>query len=276
MNAKNIIENMKKIGFTEYEVKAYMSLLEKHPLNGYGLSKVSGIPRSRIYDVLQNLEDKQIVFKQLDGESTVYFPLEPHLLVSKLENELHKIIENVKTYTTELYEKNKNEQPMITIKGYDQIMNFIELIIGQAKRRIALSIWDKEMELIINPIKDAINRNVSVRGIYFGEELPIEQLVLHRRIDRYLKEKKERYISVIIDNEQVVSGVISRGSESRATWIKDPGFVEMSEDYISHDVMINAYSRNLEGETKDAFERFTDVSRKNYFDYTDDDILNFD
>ncbi len=40
-----------------------MSLLEKHPLNGYGLSKVSGIPRSRIYDVLQNLEDKQIVFK---------------------------------------------------------------------------------------------------------------------------------------------------------------------------------------------------------------------
>ncbi len=55
-----------------------------------------------------------------------------------------------------------------------------------------------------------------------------------------------------------------------------PRIRRMSEDYISHDVMINAYSRNLEGETKDAFESFTDLSRKNYFDYTDDDLHDFD
>lgn len=45
MNSESlIIENMKKLGLSEYEVKAYLKLLEKYPVNGYTLSKNLGIP----------------------------------------------------------------------------------------------------------------------------------------------------------------------------------------------------------------------------------------
>lgn len=268
MTLKKIIEDMKKLGFSEYEVKAYMSLLEKYPLNGYSLSKVSGIPRSRIYEILNNLEEKQIVFKQIDGEATVYYPLEPQLLVDKLKKDLNAIINHVQSYTSDLFNKNEEDRRMINIKGYDDIIAFIELVIGQAQNRIALSIWEEEADYLKEALKEAEARGVSIKGIYFGEQIPVKNLVPHRRLKRYLAEKKERHISVTIDGEQVISGVISRGVESRVSWIKDPGFVEMSEDYISHDVMINAYSSHIEGEAKIAFEKFSDEARRDYFDYS--------
>jgi sugar-specific transcriptional regulator TrmB len=36
----NVIE---QLGFSEYETKAYITLLQQHPLNGCALAKVSGL-----------------------------------------------------------------------------------------------------------------------------------------------------------------------------------------------------------------------------------------
>ena len=63
-----ILKDMKQLGFSEYECKAYLTLLEQFPLTGYSLSKKSGIPRSRIYDVLESLAGKQMVLVQEQGE----------------------------------------------------------------------------------------------------------------------------------------------------------------------------------------------------------------
>ncbi len=59
----DIIYNLKKIGLNEYESKAYLKLLEDYPINGYNLSKISKVPRSRIYDVLNSLVEKQFVYE---------------------------------------------------------------------------------------------------------------------------------------------------------------------------------------------------------------------
>lgn len=263
---------MKRLGFSEYEVKAYMALLETYPVNGYGLSKSSGIPRSRIYEVLGNLEDKGVVFKQSEEDATVYFPLEPKLLIEKLKKELTEIIQSVESYTHDIYDASKEDRRMINIKGYDEIISFLALILGQAEKRIALSIWEEESNLLKDVLVAAQRKGVVIRGIYFGENAPVEGLVYHRRINRYLVEKQERHINITIDGEQVVFGVISRGRDSSVSWIKDPGFVEMSEDYISHDVMINAYSEKISGKDKDEFEHFSDEARRDYYDYSDEEF----
>jgi sugar-specific transcriptional regulator TrmB len=264
---QSIFEDMKRLGFSEYEVKAYMSLLEQYPLTGYGLSKISGIPRSRIYEILGNLEEKGIVFKESDGETNVYYPLEPKLLVVKLKRDLDKIISHVQTYTSERFNRNQEDKRMISLKGYAEIIGFVELLIGQAEERVAVSIWEKESDLLLAAMKEAEVRGVSVKGVYFGNEAPLRNLVCHRRRNRYLAEKKERHISIVIDGEQVITGIISRGEASRVSWIRDPGFAEMSEDYISHDVMINAYSEYVIGSVKEEFEHFSDEARRDYYEY---------
>ena len=48
---------LQQLGFSEYEARAYLALLQRSPLNGYELAKVSGLPRANTYAVLQKLRN---------------------------------------------------------------------------------------------------------------------------------------------------------------------------------------------------------------------------
>lgn len=271
----SVIEDMKKLGLSEYEVKAYLSLLEEYPVNGYVLSKNSGVPRSRIYEVLDNLKNKQIVFEQVDNNTSKYFPLEPKLLIGKLKNNFENIFDNVNEYTEKVYYEHQVDNKLIVIKGRDEIIDFVKTLISQANKRIAVSIWEEEINDIRDSLNDAIKRGVVVKGIYFGKNNTFQDVVSHRRIERYLSEKSERYMSVIIDGDQVVSGIISRGKESQVTWTKDAGFVDMSEDYIAHDLMVNLYSKKLDPHMREEFEEYSDKVRKDYYGFSEEEFNNF-
>lgn len=275
-NALLIIEDMKKLGLSEYEVKAYLKLLEQYPVNGYVLSKNSGIPRSRIYEVLDSLKKKQIVFEQIKDNNTFYYPLEPKLFISKLKNHFDHILSHVDAYTKKIYSKQENDNKLIVIKGRKNIIDFVNTLIANAKKRIAVSIWEEEINDISKELDDALSRGIMLRGIYFGKNNPYEEIVTHRRIERYLSEKNERYMTIIIDGIHVVSGIISRGEESQVTWTKDNGFVEMSEDYIAHDLMVNLYSKKLEEKEREAFEHYLDNIRKEYFGFTQEEFKKFE
>ena len=73
---------MTEFGFTQYETSCYMALVAQHPSNGSQLSKLSGIARSRIYDVLHTLTRKGIVFEIEQG---MYVPLPPDELKKRLK-----------------------------------------------------------------------------------------------------------------------------------------------------------------------------------------------
>ncbi|WP_304944434.1 TrmB family transcriptional regulator, partial [Vallitalea guaymasensis] len=259
----------------EYEVKAYLNLLEEYPVNGYVLSKNSGIPRSRIYEVLDNLKNKQIVFEQVENDTTQYYPLEPKLLIGKLKNNFDDILNNVDEYTKKVYYEQQNDNKLIVIKGRDKIIDFVNTLISQANKRIAVSIWEEEINDMRAMLDAAIKRGVTVKGIYFGKNNSYKDIVSHRRIERYLSEKSERYMIVIIDGIQVVSGIISRGEDSQVTWTKDAGFVDMSEDYIAHDLMVNLYSKKLDEDQREEFEAYSDKVRKDYYGFSDEEFNNF-
>lgn len=270
-----IIEDMKKLGLTEYEAKAYLKLLEEYPVNGYTLSKNSSIPRSRIYEVLDSLKNKQIVFEQIEDKATLYYPLEPKLLVNKIKNDYEDILKNIDEYTEEVYSKKETGNELIVIKGRDNIIDFVNTLIREAKKRIAVSIWEEEIKDISKALNDAIDRGVIVKGIYFGKNNPYKEIVTHRRIERYLSEKSERYMTIIIDKVHVVAGIISRGEESKVTWTKDAGFSEISEDYIAHDLMVNLYSEKLKQNQRKEYENYLDNIRKEYFGFTEEEFARF-
>jgi len=59
---EKIIVYLKKLGFTEYEAKVYLALLSKHPATAYTISKASGVPHSRVYDIARRLIKKGLQF----------------------------------------------------------------------------------------------------------------------------------------------------------------------------------------------------------------------
>ncbi len=267
-----IMNNIKRLGFSEYESKAYLALLKEFPLNGYALSKNSGIPRSRIYEVLKNLIEKQMVLEQEEGKNKLYYPIDPDIFIKKLKAEYEGIFTNISKFAKEIYEEKKHDDRLVVIKGRKNIVDFLKLLIKGAEKRIAISIWEEEVRELKDELEKAIRKGVVLRGIYFGENNPFEDLVPHRRIKRYMAEKKERYISIIIDGAHTISGIVSRDENSKATWTQEEGFIEISEDYIAHDLLVNLYSASLDEEGYKAFEEFADNVHNHYFDYTSEEL----
>lgn len=268
----SILNDMKQLGFSEYECKAYLKLLEDFPLNGYALSKNSGIPRSRIYEVLKNLIDKQMVFEQEEEKNKLYYPVEPYVFIKKLKTHYKDLFSNVSQFAEKLYKEKKQDDKLVVIRGRQNIICFLNRSIEGAQKRIALSIWEEEIKDLTLELNKALKRGVVLRGIYLGEHNPYDTLVPHRRIKRYMAEKKERYISIIIDEAHAISGVVSRGEDSKVTWTQDEGFIEVSEDYIAHDLVVNLYSASLNEKEYEKFEKFTESVHRQYFNYSDEEF----
>lgn len=267
-----IMNNMKKLGFSEYESKAYLKLLEEFPLNGYALSKNSGIPRSRIYEVLNSLINKQLVFEQEEEKNKLYYPVDPDIVIRKLKTHYEEVFDGISKFASRVYKEKKQDDRLVIIKGRQNIIDFLAMLIKGAENRIAVSIWEEEIRDLVGELEKAMERGVVLRGIYFGESNPFESLVPHRRIKRYMAEKKERYISIIIDGSHTISGIVSRGEESKVTWTRDEGFIEISEDYIAHDLLVNLYSASLDEEGYRDFEEFVDNVHNQYFSYTSEEL----
>ncbi|NYA65375.1 helix-turn-helix domain-containing protein, partial [Lactobacillus salivarius] len=49
---------MRKYGFNESEIKVYLTLINHEQMTGYEVSKLSGVARSKVYNVLENLIQK--------------------------------------------------------------------------------------------------------------------------------------------------------------------------------------------------------------------------
>jgi len=80
---------------------------------------------------------------------------------------------------------------------------------------------------------------------------------------------------VIIDHTHVVSGIVSRAEASKVTWSRDEGFIEVSEDYIAHDLVVNLYSASLNKDAYEKFEDFSDSVHDHFFHYSQEDLLTF-
>ena len=265
-NITILVEEMKKLGFSQYEAKAYLSLLQNWPCNGYVLGKESGVPRSKIYEVTSSLVKKQIIFEKKLEKGSVFIPLEPENLVSNIKASYNNIIDHVEKETTTLFSNKKNKFESKVICGRTNIFNFMTKMIKKAESRIDVSIWEEEYLDLSSIFEHSISRGVKVKGVYFGYNNKFAQVLTHRKIDAYLKEKSQRYIILVVDNKEAVTGIVSRGEESQVTWTNDPGVIDIVEDYIVHDLMINMFSGELQEDERVVFENKMEEVRKNFFD----------
>ena len=76
-------EPLLNLGFSKYEITAYLTLVTNHPVNGSQLSRMSAIPRAKIYDVLRSLKGKGAVTEVGEG---LYAPLPPEELFSRIRH----------------------------------------------------------------------------------------------------------------------------------------------------------------------------------------------
>ena len=69
-------KSLEKIGLTSYEIKTFSTLLKSGEVTASDLSQKSGVPYSKIYEVLGSLEEKGWIGSD-DSRPTKYFAKSP-------------------------------------------------------------------------------------------------------------------------------------------------------------------------------------------------------
>ena len=80
-----------------YETKVWLALLSKGVSSAGEIAEMSGVPRSRTYDVLESLEKRGFAIEKL-GKPVKYIAVKPEVVVDKLKtNTMRNADERIKT-----------------------------------------------------------------------------------------------------------------------------------------------------------------------------------
>lgn len=234
----DVIGILQELGFTEYEAKAYLSLLEKSPSTGYAVALNSGVPRSKIYEVLGGLADRGEVIVS-HGAPALYSPLPPQELVRQRRARAEGTLDSAEEALRRYESNSESRENIWSIKGREEIFSRVKEIIAQASGRLMFEIWLEDFCEIAKELKEASERGLEILIVSYGrlacDFAKVYNHDLHEEITGYYG---GRWVIVSADDREIAAGIVSLGDESRAAWTTHPGLVMPITEIILHDIYI--------------------------------------
>jgi sugar-specific transcriptional regulator TrmB len=234
----NPIDKLVEIGFSEYEAKAYLALLRESPVTGYHLSKLSGVPRSMIYEVLGKLTARGAAMTLRKGGSTQYAPTPAAEFLDQLLEEQEELIVSLKDDLAHLTSAPDLDY-VWNIEGHENILAKAEEMIDQAKIRIYLALLPATFADLRPALMEAIGRGVRV-VIYTMDDLdlPGSQVVVAPMSEEALSQAGGLGLILVIDGEEVLVGEWLTATQARASWTSSPLLVFIAEHHLRTDLYL--------------------------------------
>lgn len=181
MNENFSIENLIKIGLIESEAKIYLNLLKKKSFTASEISRLSGISRSKTYEILNQLIRKGLCIEILGGVKK-FAPANPKTAFNGLQQKIQQACDTKKILMSDLSEtllplyhsKKENTDPSLdyiqTVRENSRITEKVESlerlatdeVLGFTKRPYAMSlnITSNEQQFL------NLKRGIKCKSIY--------------------------------------------------------------------------------------------------------------
>ncbi|QTA78872.1 putative sugar-specific transcriptional regulator [Desulfonema limicola] len=223
-----------EFGFSQYETACYLALAANHPSNGSQLSKLSGVARSRIYDVLRNLIKKGLVF---EVESGLYVPLPPDELKKRLKTQVETDLSILEDQLNSM-SRESNYEHILTIKGYEEVINKACEIIDSSKQELYVRLFPETGKHLEKKLLKAAKRGVKIRYISMGQiPLICEIQVVHPECENIMTKIGGESIDIIADKSEALVGIFetNRKNTSPIIWTHNKSFIIGNRDSLRHD-----------------------------------------
>lgn len=227
-----------------YETKIWIALLSRGISSAGEISEISGVPRSRTYDVLESLEKRGFVIQKL-GKPVKYIAVKPEIVIEKLKNiTLQEAEEKVKTLSTlrdtkeyreleELHrtgiEPIKNNELSTSIRGRQNLYLQIRHVMESAEKCVYVSSSAFEILSKLKMFKDVFSklkkRKVDIKVIVCdGNE---EASKLSKKLGVPVKSKPINSRFVIVDKCELIFTIRPTNVHEDfdyGVWINSPFF----------------------------------------------------
>lgn len=229
-------------GLNIYETKVWLALLKKGIASAGEIAEISGIPRSRTYDVLESLEKQGFAIAKLEKPAK-FIGVKPKIILEKLKNNVRKdasekMIELSKVKSSEEYNQLeslyiegmnpvKREDLSIALKGKSNISNHLREIILNAKEEVIICTNIEEMisktKLFQQTFQVLKKENVKINVALSGNDKLIKEL--SERFDVKFKCININSKFFIIDRKEILF-YLSKNTdeEDSAIWLNSQFF----------------------------------------------------
>lgn len=208
---ESVKESLKSIGLTDYEISIYLTLISKGPMDARELSDASGVPYSRIYNILTQLEkEKKWIVKDDSSRPSKYHPVSPDealIIAKKIYNDTFDDHSNKIIHTLGPIYQSHDTPIKIALyvhRGRNSCISRSLGLINLAKTAIYLSVTDFEfMNVFYEDIKKARARGVTDLRMII-EERAFEDEKFKKLIDKYKEICEIRYRDQVFGNSIII------------------------------------------------------------------------
>ncbi|WXG42643.1 MAG: TrmB family transcriptional regulator [Promethearchaeati archaeon SRVP18_Atabeyarchaeia-1] len=222
-------EVLKRYGLSEYESKAYATLVELGSASVRELCKVAAIPQPRAYDTLAKLESKGLVETQ-DGRPMIYRAVPPKDAFERLEKGLKAQTAMAVEEFASRYGYERSNAEMWTIKGQVNIINKIEEMLNGVQEELLLALPTAVLEKVKPPLDKAVGRNVKTRLMLSqrgNPQVPIPKI--DESINFTRKDDIPSILVVVDGKEALLSSGCTNNYQGPwvSIWTNEPSFIEL-------------------------------------------------
>jgi len=151
---ERIVENLKLLGMSEYEAKVYVSLVKLGKATARDVHDDSGVPRARVYDVLDKLAKRGFVDVE-EAEPKRYKAVEPEKIVEKLKRRYIAAAEESLLELEKLkFYKRGEFSPALVMREEWNIKERIRELVNRSEREVLM--LSSNPELILGMEKEIV------------------------------------------------------------------------------------------------------------------------
>ncbi len=252
---KEVLAGLQKLGLSQYESQAYVGLLGNPRVTAYELAKQSGIPPSKVYEVLERLRTKQLVAVVETGGSARYVPLEPREAVSRYRRDYDDILDRLEDRLGDIYSADQAGGSYVwNVQGREAVLAKAVEMIEAAGREVLLAAWPEQLPRLESHLVAADHRGVAVAVCLYGEGDPGVGVVYHHPTDQVVvRDQGSKRMVVVADTAEALVGYFPETAVPDGVWSANLGFVQMAKDYIRHDMWVIKLVRRFEAPINEVY-----------------------
>jgi sugar-specific transcriptional regulator TrmB len=253
---ETLIEHMSMFNFSPYETRAYCALLQKSPINGHEVSRVAGIPPSKIYETLHRLHQKGAVLIY-HSEPTLYAPVPYQDLLANLHQRTEMTFQAV---AQELGQLGKESDDSLTwsLTGPTNIIDVMARIIARTTQCLYAALWDQELAVLASAITQAYQRGVELQiAIYGTFHLGVPHTYDLSLCGQSAQERLGgRRLSVLIgDRRETCVAEFTASGNGQGIWTQNTVIALLATEYVKEDIMGRSLINELGEERYQALRR---------------------
>ncbi len=241
------VSMLQALGFTEYEAKVYCALVRFPGSTGYETGGHSKVPRARVYEVLEGLQEKGIVYSQTVDGRQLYYP-QPHgIMLSQLKERLSKTADALHGALDRIASDSPEPQ-FLVFRQKDQVFSEVRRMCTEARSKLLVSAWPEDLITLGPDLKVAQDKGVDVYVLSYGEvELPVHR-VFHHSVTplQYLQVAViGRWLLVVGDVNECFIVQISGPERTVGLLSRSPIVSFIVAQWIYHDITAMIYAQEF-------------------------------